>query len=242
MARRGSSHGRLRLLACAVGSAASVLTLGAATQAPAEEGDATRIAPAASAAPAPAPPAAMPAPTTVTVSRASASASRSVSIVDFAYDPASLSVKAGDTVTWTNQGTAEEGHNVIGGELESPTLHTGESYSHTFSRPGTFSYVCTIHPEMEGNVEVLDRSSGGSGKEKNDKKGSGEAGGSSGGGSSGGSAGGNSESAATSSPDPSGSSGSLPSTGGDLLPLTDFGLVLLAAGLALRLLGGLRQR
>jgi plastocyanin len=180
-----------------------------------------------------------PAPTTVNVSRAKASATRTVSIIDFAFDPSSLTVKTGDTVTWTNLGTAEEGHDVKGGELDSPTLHSGEGYSHTFQTAGTFSYICSIHPDMEGTVEVLERSSGSSKKQKGSRgSGSGDSGGGDSGGSSGaGSSGSGSESAAVDSSDPGGSSGSLPATGEDLLPLAAFGLLFLGAGIGLRLVG-----
>jgi plastocyanin len=238
MAPRGSSHGRLSRQTPALAVATSLLALAAlAAQASAEEADPALPVPAAGP---------TPAPTTVSVSRASASATRTVSIVDFAFDPGPLTVKTGDTVTWTNLGTAEEGHDVVGDGLESPTLHTGESYSHTFNTAGTFSYICSIHPDMKGSVEVLDRSSGGS-KDKKGSRGSGgdgSKGGSSGGGSGAGSSGSGSESAAVNSSDSGGSSGSLPATGNDLLPLTVFGLILLNAGLVLRLAGtgGSRRR
>jgi plastocyanin len=234
MARRGPSHGRLSRLAPAVAVTASLLApLALVSQAPADETDPSQAAP-------PTPSAAPAAPGTVNVSRAKASATRTVSIVDFAFDPSALTVKTGDTVTWTNVGTAEEGHDVVGDGLESPTLHSGESYSHTFNTPGTFSYICSIHPDMKGSVEVLERSSGSS-KNKSDGGGSGDSGGGSGGGGSTGSSSdtssGNASGAADSSSDPGGSSGSLPATGEDLLPLAVFGLLFLGAGIALRLAG-----
>jgi plastocyanin len=226
----------LRPLALAVVVATSLLApAGLPAQAAEGEIDATLTAP-------PAPPA----PTTVTVSRASASAFKSVSIVDFAYDPSTLSVKIGDTVTWTNLGTAEEGHNVIGDGLESPVLLTGGTYSATFIESGTFSYICSIHPDMKGSVEVLGRSSGSSGKKKknnndNDKNNKSSKG-SGGDGAGDSSSGSGSESGVVSAPDPAGSSGSLPATGGDSLPLTTLGLVFLNVGLALRLVVAGRAR
>jgi plastocyanin len=237
MPRRGSSHGRLRRLALAAALVAALA--GLTSEASGQEPAATEVtvAPAAQAPAVPAP-AAAPAPTTVSVSRASSSATRSVSIIDFEYQPADLTIKTGDTVTWINNGTADEGHNVVGGELESPTLHTGESYSHTFQTAGTIDYVCTIHPDMKGAILVLDRSAGKSPK-KDGSRGSG--GGSSGGGSSDSgsdigsttpSSGSRSESAAGS--DPAGSSGSLPATGQDVLPPAAVGLGLFGAGLGLR--------
>jgi plastocyanin len=76
-----------------------------------------------------------------------------VSIIDNAFDPATLSISAGDTVTWTNTGdlphtvTFEEGP-------DSGTLSSGQTFQHTFDSMGTFTYICTIHPTMQGVVNV----------------------------------------------------------------------------------------
>jgi plastocyanin len=195
-------------------------------------------------------PAATPAPssTAVTISRAQASGTHTVSIVDFAFDPTALTVKLGDTVQWINNGTAEEGHNVIGDGIQSPVLHTGESYSFTFTTAGTYSYICTIHPKMAATIEVVDpnadkttptkksgHSSGGnssSGASKG-RDSSGSAGTSSSG-SAATTTGSGSESAAVASAGAAGGGGSLPSTGSDALGLTAAGLALLALGLAIR--------
>ena len=248
----------LALLAVAIGAQLGAGEIAAADDpAPATEASVTdQLAAEAAADPAAEPAAASasttptaPAPTSVTISRAKASATRTVSIVDFAFDPTALSVKVGDTVQWINNGTADEGHNVIGAGLQSPVLHTGESYSFTFSAAGTYEYICTIHPKMKASVEVIDpnadepkpkpKKSGGS------KRGGGNsAGASSGGGGSSGSSGtsaatgsatgGGSESAAGRSAGAAGGSGSLPATGLRLLGLGMSGLALLALGLALR--------
>jgi plastocyanin len=185
--------------------------------------------------PQPSTPAAPPA--TVTVARAGASASKSVSIVDFSFNPGTVTVEAGDTVQWTNDGSVPEGHDVTGDGLDSGVLHPGAGYSHTFSQSGTFSYICTIHPSMKGAVKVLGRSSGSGDNVSSD----GSGGGGSGGGSSAADpSGAGSESAAVSSPDAGGSAGSLPASGSDWLSLTTFGLALLSLGLALRVVGPLR--
>lgn len=77
-----------------------------------------------------------------------------VTITDFKFDPPSLSVKAGTTVTWTNKD--EEPHSVVasGGAFRSSTMGTGATFSYTFTAPGTFDYVCGIHPFMPGTVTV----------------------------------------------------------------------------------------
>jgi amicyanin len=79
-------------------------------------------------------------------------AAATVSIADFDFNPANTTVLAGSTVTWTNNDSAP--HNVVGGPLRSPTLSRGQSWSYTFSAPGTYSYICSIHPEMRGAVIV----------------------------------------------------------------------------------------
>ncbi|EFL07708.1 MULTISPECIES: cupredoxin domain-containing protein [Actinomycetes] len=84
------------------------------------------------------------------------STANAVAIKDFAFAPAATTVKKGTTVTWTNQD--QDAHTVTstgsGGPLRSPTLQTGQSYQYTFSTPGTFEYLCTIHPFMTATVTV----------------------------------------------------------------------------------------
>lgn len=79
-----------------------------------------------------------------------------VTIKGFAFSPAALVVKAGATVTWTNQDT--DAHTVTsqgsGGPLTSAALSTGQSYSYRFTTPGTYAYLCTIHPFMTATVTV----------------------------------------------------------------------------------------
>ncbi|MCZ0984565.1 plastocyanin/azurin family copper-binding protein [Streptomyces diastatochromogenes] len=79
-----------------------------------------------------------------------------VAIKNFAFSPATLKVKAGTTVTWTNQDT--DAHTVTsagsGGPLHSAALATDAAYSYTFTKPGTYAYLCTIHPFMTATVEV----------------------------------------------------------------------------------------
>jgi plastocyanin len=89
------------------------------------------------------------------VTTTSQSASAVVLIKNFAFSPSSLTVSVGTTVTWTNQDSAS--HTVTsdsGSELNSATLSTGQSFSHTFTQAGTFAYHCTIHPFMKATVTV----------------------------------------------------------------------------------------
>ncbi|MFF5549657.1 cupredoxin domain-containing protein [Streptomyces olivaceoviridis] len=79
-----------------------------------------------------------------------------VAIKNFAFSPAKLEIKVGTTVTWTNQDT--DAHTVTstgsGGPLLSAALATHATYRHTFTKPGTYAYLCTIHPFMTATVEV----------------------------------------------------------------------------------------
>ncbi|WP_458687912.1 cupredoxin domain-containing protein [Nocardia tengchongensis] len=77
-----------------------------------------------------------------------------VTIDNFAFGPGSLTVAAGTTVTWTNKD--EEPHTVVAndGSFRSPTLGTGATYTFTFAKPGSFAYVCSIHPFMHATVVV----------------------------------------------------------------------------------------
>ena len=78
-----------------------------------------------------------------------------VTIFDFAFDPADVTVSAGTTVTWTN---AEDGiaHTTTSDDdvWASGTLNSGDTFSHTFDEPGTFTYLCTIHPFMKASITV----------------------------------------------------------------------------------------
>lgn len=77
-----------------------------------------------------------------------------VTIEDFKFDPAPIRISVGDTVTWTNFDSATHTATSNGAEFDSGYLKKGESFSFTFEQKGTFDYICTIHPYMEGTVIV----------------------------------------------------------------------------------------
>lgn len=81
-------------------------------------------------------------------------AGNAVNIDNFAFAPATLTVPVGSTVTWTNRD--EEPHTVVAndGSFRSPGLDAQGTYSYTFRAPGTFEYICSIHPFMHGTVVV----------------------------------------------------------------------------------------
>ncbi len=79
-----------------------------------------------------------------------------VSIVDFAFNPASTTVKVGDSVTWTNNGQAPHTATADGGAFDTGILNNGQSGTATFSSAGTFKYFCAVHPEMRGTITAGD--------------------------------------------------------------------------------------
>jgi plastocyanin len=77
----------------------------------------------------------------------------SVQMRDFSFSPATITVNAGESVTWVNAG--EEPHNAVGDNFSTALLDAGKSGSKSFATAGTFAYICTVHPQMKGTVKVL---------------------------------------------------------------------------------------
>jgi plastocyanin len=90
-------------------------------------------------------------PTAGTPAGASTSA---VEIKGFAFNPPMIEVSTGTTVTWTNQDTAPHTATAEDGSFDTGRLNNGQSGSVTFDQPGTFTYICTFHPNMKGTVVV----------------------------------------------------------------------------------------
>ncbi len=79
----------------------------------------------------------------------------SVTISDFQFTPATITIHVGDTVTWTNHGPSAHTATANNGSFNTGVLQKGHSASHTFTTAGTFTYICQIHPFMHGTVVVL---------------------------------------------------------------------------------------
>jgi amicyanin len=83
-------------------------------------------------------------------------ATQHVAMENYAYSQSALTIQVGDTVTWTNHDQAP--HDVVTtsgpASLRSPMLAQGESWSFTFTVPGTYSYYCSVHPDMRAQVIV----------------------------------------------------------------------------------------
>ena len=84
-----------------------------------------------------------------------------VTIDNFVFEPARVTIKAGTTVTWTNRDDIP--HTVAAKErqFKSKVMDTDESYSFTFSTPGEYTYFCSLHPHMTGTI-VVEGATGGS--------------------------------------------------------------------------------
>ena len=93
-------------------------------------------------------------PSGAAASGSSGSGGASASIIDFGFQPASITVKAGSTVTWKNTGSVTHTVTAGDGSFDSGQVAAGSSFQHTFTTAGTFAYHCTIHSSMTGTVVV----------------------------------------------------------------------------------------
>ena len=81
-------------------------------------------------------------------------ATDAVHIKNFAFSPATITVKAGSTVVWTNDDAIQHDVTFDGGGIASSVLNHNDTFSHTFVTAGTYHYICSIHPFMHGTVIV----------------------------------------------------------------------------------------
>lgn len=79
-----------------------------------------------------------------------------VEVRDFAFAPESLEVAVGSTVTWRNVGDAPHTVTADDQSFDSGMMGSGDTFSHTFDRPGSYRYVCELHPQMVAVVTVGD--------------------------------------------------------------------------------------
>lgn len=77
-----------------------------------------------------------------------------VAIRNFAYQPASLSIRVGESVRWTNYDAAPHDAVALTGSWKTPLLKVNESATQSYKAPGVYPYYCTVHPAMRGTVEV----------------------------------------------------------------------------------------
>ena len=88
------------------------------------------------------------------VSRADTPAPPQIVIKNFMFSPVAITVKAGSTITWTNQDQEPHTSVSVEGLFRSGALDTNDSFSFKFDKPGTYHYLCSIHPQMVGTIVV----------------------------------------------------------------------------------------
>ena len=84
-----------------------------------------------------------------------AASEQQVKIDNFTFAPQTITVPVGTSVRWTNADDIP--HTVVSDDkttFKSKALDTNEEFSFTFTKPGTYSYFCSIHPKMTGKVVV----------------------------------------------------------------------------------------
>jgi plastocyanin len=85
----------------------------------------------------------------------SAASANGISIDNFTFNPPTVTVKAGTTVTWTNKDDIPHGiASANNAFTRSKALDTDDGFSFTFTTPGTYQYFCYIHPHMTGTIVV----------------------------------------------------------------------------------------
>ncbi len=108
-----------------------------------------------------------PSPNTITTQTGNQPKTYNVAIQGYTFSQQALTIKVGDSITWTNMDsvphtvTSDSGSELSsgtlsgsssGGAYSSPTI--GGTYSHTFTTAGTFNYHCGVHPNMKATVTV----------------------------------------------------------------------------------------
>lgn len=81
--------------------------------------------------------------------------SAKVDIAEFTYQPDPVTIEEGGKVIWINRDSAPHTATAEDGSFDTGTLEEGKLKSETFKEPGTYAYICQIHPSMHGTIEVV---------------------------------------------------------------------------------------
>jgi plastocyanin len=90
----------------------------------------------------------------VTANDGPSTANAVVKIDNFVFGPQTLTVPVGTTVTWTNKDDIPHTTVSTDGVFKSKVMDTDEEFSYKFTKAGTYSYYCSVHPKMTGKVVV----------------------------------------------------------------------------------------
>ncbi|HEX6976731.1 MAG TPA: cupredoxin family copper-binding protein [Patescibacteria group bacterium] len=82
------------------------------------------------------------------------SAKNTVDIKNFSFSISTLTVKKGDTVTWTNSDSSVHTATADDGTFDTGSINPGSSQTVTFTKSGTYTYHCSVHPMMKGTIVV----------------------------------------------------------------------------------------
>ena len=90
----------------------------------------------------------------VTATDQPSAANVAVKIDNFVFGPQAITVPVGTTVTWTNSDDIPHTAVSTDGVFKSKVMDTDEKFSYTFNKAGTYSYLCSVHPKMTGQIVV----------------------------------------------------------------------------------------
>jgi plastocyanin len=90
----------------------------------------------------------------VTANDQASAANVEVKIDNFVFGPQTITVPVGTTVTWTNKDDIPHTTVSTDGVFKSKVMDTDETFSYKFTKPGAYSYFCSVHPKMTGKVVV----------------------------------------------------------------------------------------
>jgi plastocyanin len=93
----------------------------------------------------------------VGVTTSASAADQSVTIAGFNFNPTTITIKVGDSVTWTNSDPVAHTSTGESSAWSSGPLAPGGTFKRTFSEVGLFSYFCSIHPSMRAEILVVTR-------------------------------------------------------------------------------------
>jgi plastocyanin len=88
------------------------------------------------------------------VGSAAATGTTAVTIVNFKFAPTPVTLKAGTAVHWTNRDGIAHAVDFSAPDLHSSVLNQNDTFTHTFDTPGSYAYICRIHPFMHGTLVV----------------------------------------------------------------------------------------
>lgn len=80
--------------------------------------------------------------------------SQTVKMVDYTFSPETVTIASGGKITWVNEDQAPHDATADDESFATGTIESGKLKSETFKEPGTYTYICTIHPQMTGTIEV----------------------------------------------------------------------------------------